>query len=173
MRYLLLALFIIVGCTETRSDKQADTIKKNTLTIDLTATVPTTDGIIEMPIAGVIEHVGSEQLVEHSESKTQIDANAIAQQVGAVVGKSFDAAIAKITGFQMKPGSPITPTETGLASGLAAAALLAMREMMAKREEARRHQRTIEDRNQLRDRTISYAEKMDPNKIESPARVHA
>lgn len=127
----LLALALLLsGCSETRTSTQALTDKADTVTVSGTAHVP---GVGAVPVQLQIERSGNETLRQESESHTKIDAAAIAQQVGSVVGKSLDAAIAKMTGLQIQAtAGPITPTESGLMGGLGGLALLAGREWMAR-----------------------------------------
>lgn len=160
---VILALVLLCGCTETRTEKQADTEKRDRYTIEGDASIPSpmTDGsigLMPVPVRFTVERVGSERLVEHSESKTQIDAAAIAQQVGAVVGKSLDVAIAKLTGMQPKPQASsfgITPTEGTLAGTLGGLALFAGREYMARR-------RLVRQRDELANQAVELAKQVPP-----------
>lgn len=167
---VLFVLAMLTGCTETRTERQADTEKRDTFTVRGDATVPMPQGGTALiPVEFTVERVGSERLVEHSESKTQIDGAAIAQQVGGMVGKTLDAAIAKLTGLQLSNARGVTPTEGGLMGGLGGLALLAGREWLARRREEQataRERQALAEVKQQRDtahaKNIELAERAPP-----------
>lgn len=160
LAFALLALVVLMlcSCTQTRAERQAETEKQDTVSVSGTAHVP---GIGDVPVSLSITRQGSESLREQSESRTQIDAAAIAQQVGAVVGKSLDAAIAKLTGLQTS-NAGITPTEGGLAGGLGGLALLAGREWMARRREQQALVEVKTARNAAQAEALSLAKQLPP-----------
>lgn len=116
---LLVALLVVfTGCTEsnTRSEQQKDaqTDRHETITVSGTVSVPLPQGgALPVPVNLTIERNGSETKSEvsheSSQTKTQMDGAAIAQQLGAVVGKTMDAAISRLTGFQIGPTQPANP----------------------------------------------------------------
>lgn len=153
-------LLWLCGCTETRTNTQSETDRRDTMTLSGSVAVPMpAGGTAVVPIELTLERNGSETLRMETESKTQIDAQAIAQQVGAVVGKSLDAAIAKLTGLQLsaKTSQPwdITPAEGTLAGGLAGLAMFAGREYMARR-------RLVRQRDELQMQSIELAKQVPP-----------
>lgn len=156
---VILALALLCGCTQTRTEKQADTEKRDTFTVEGDAAVPMPQGGTSLvPVRFTVERVGSERLVEHSESKTQIDGEAIARQISTVVSKSIDAALAKLTGFQPTPAQAsfgITPTEGTLAGTLGGLALFAGREYMARR-------RLVRQRDELASQAVELAKQVPP-----------
>lgn len=160
--WLILAL---CGCTETRTEKQADTEKRDTLTVSGTAHVP---GLGPVPVDLTIDRSGSERLVEHSESRTQIDSAAIAQQVGAVVSKSLDAVVAKMTGLQRSGGGIDL---LGLLSGTggAAATAYALREALARRRLEIEHAEVKRDRDEGWQQAVENAKRIRPEDL--PVRV--
>jgi hypothetical protein len=157
-----LVIVMLSGCTETRGTRQAETDKSDTVTVSGTAHVP---GIGSVPLQLHIERSGSESLREESESKTKIDSAAIAQQVAAVVGKSFDAAIAKVTGLQ--PSGP-TPTEGGLLGGLGGLALLAGREWLARRREEKALAEVKAARDRAQAEALELAKQVPPPLRDTP-----
>jgi hypothetical protein len=168
--FALLALLVVMlcSCTETRTDKQADTEKRDTFTVEGDAAVPLPQGGTTLvPVRFTVERVGSERLVEHSESKTQIDSAAIAQQVGGMLGKTLDAAIAKLTGLQMSHatsnawGGP-TPTEGGLAGVALTGASLYLREMLARKREQQALREVKQQRDAAHAKNIELAERVPP-----------
>lgn len=166
---LSLALVLLCGCTETRAERQADTEKRDTFTVEGDAAVPMPQGGTALvPVRFTVERVGSERLIEHSESKTKIDSAAIAQQVGGVIGKSLDAAVAKITGLQPQATSQpwgITPTEGGLAGGVGGVALLAGREWLARRREQQALTEVKAARDRAQAEALDLAKRIDPKAL--------
>jgi hypothetical protein len=153
LAFALLALLVVLlcGCTQTQGERQAETALSDTVTVRGVATVP---GVGQVPVEFSIERNGTESLKEQSESKTQIDSAAIAQQVGGLLGKTIDAAVAKLTGLQMHAATsqPWTPSagEGGLAGLALTGATLAIREMLARKREqqALAEVKTARDRSQ-------------------------
>lgn len=157
---LLAMALLFSGCTETRTSTQAQTDKADSVTVSGTAHVP---GIGAVPVQLQIERSGNETLRQESESHTKIDAAAIAQQVGAVVGKSLDAAIAKLTGLQIQAtAGPVTPTEGGLLGGLGGLTLLAAREWMARRREQQALAEVKAARDRAQAEALDLAKRIDP-----------
>ncbi len=159
MAFALLALVVVLlcSCSETRATKEAQTERSDTLTMSGSVTVPMPQGgVAIIPVELTVERNGRETLREESQSKTQIDSAAIAQQIGGMVGKTLDAAIAKITGLQMhatsQPWSP-TPTEGGLAGVALTGASLYLREMLARKRE----QQALAEVKSARDRSQAQA----------------
>lgn len=153
--WLALAL---CGCTETRTEKQADTEKRDTFTVSGTAHVP---GFGSVPVELSIDRTGSERLVEHSESRTQIDSAAIAQQVGAVVSRSLDAVVAKMTGLQRSGGGIDLLGLLG-GTGGAAATAYALREALARRRLEIEHAEVKADRDKGWDEAMTLAKRIRP-----------
>lgn len=167
--WLILAL---CGCTETRTEKQADTEKRDTFTVRGDAAVPMPQGGTALiPVEFTVERVGSERLVEHSESRTQIDSAAIAQQIGAVVGKTLDAAVAKMTGLQPKAPSGGGIDLLGLLGGTggAAATAYALREALARRRLEIEHAEVKADRDKGWDEAMTLAKRIRPEDAERKA----
>ncbi len=163
----LLAVLALAGCTETRATKDAQTDRSDTLTMSGSVTVPMPQGgVAVIPVELTVERNGKETLREESESHTQIDAAAVAQQVGAVVGKSLDAAIAKLTGLQVHAtssawGGP-SPAEGGLAGVALTGASLYLREMLARKREQRALSEVKQQRDQAHAKNIELAERVQP-----------
>jgi hypothetical protein len=151
------AMVFLAGCTETRTTNEAQTRTNDVLTVTGRASGP---GGIIFPFEMQVNRNGESQTSEQTQSKTQIDAAAIAQQVGSVVGKLVDAGIAKVTGVQNQG-------EGGLATILGAAGggtgiLYGIQQMMARREEAQRHAATRKARDDLFEKSLDLAKKLPP-----------
>jgi outer membrane receptor protein involved in Fe transport len=152
------AMVFLAGCTETRTTNEAQTTVRDVLNVTGQASGP---GGMIFPVALRIERNGDTQTTEQAVSKTQIDAAAIAQQVGAVVGKLVDAGIAKVTGVQNQG-------EGGLATILGAAGggtgiLYGIQQLLARREEAQRHAVTRKARDDLFEKSLDLAKKLPPD----------
>ena len=167
MKYAIILCVILCGCTETRSERQADTEKHDTITISGTAHVPIPGaGVVAVPIEFTAERRGTESLTEQTQSKTQIDSAAIAQQVGATVGKLVDAGLAKITGMSFsQPATGFTSTETGGLAGAATMAAWALKEMMARRREQQALVEVKAARNKAQDEALDLAKKLPPASV--------
>ncbi len=177
---VIIYLFLFVGlcgCTETRSEKQASIEKRDTYTVSGSAAVPLPQGgTAAVPVSLTVERVGSERLTEHSEEKTQIDGTAIAQQVGAVVGKSLDAVVAKLTGLQpqavSRPGGLLDSSEgiigllggTGGAGGIA----YAVAQMLSRRNERKELEQVKADRDEGWDHALKMAKLVPPESLTKP-----
>lgn len=158
MKYFLIFLCVFfAGCTETRSERQAETDKSDTITVRGTAHAP---GLGAMPIDFIIERSGTESLREQGVSKTQIDVDAIAAKVSDVVGKSISAALASLTGGMVKPG--FSGVEGGLLGGLGGMALLAGREWMARKREEKALIEVKGARNQAQADALDLAKRLPP-----------
>jgi|GEM_PF-4359749 len=161
------------GCTQSRSDRQADTERRDTFTVSGSAVVPLPQGgTAVVPVELSVTRVGSERLVEHSESKTQIDGAAIAQQLGAVVSKGLDAVVAKMTGVQPSSGG-----DGGMASllgllggtGGAGAIAYAVREAMSRRRLEVELRETKVDRDDGWVRAVDNAKMIRPQDLDARA----
>lgn len=152
---------LLCGCTETRAARQAETDKADTVTVSGTAHVP---GIGAVPVQLHIERSGSESLREESESHTRIDSAAIAQQISAVVGKSLDALMAKMTGLQ--PQQPATGLDSLLGmlggTGAGGAIAYAIREALARRRLESEYQETKRDRDEGWQQAVELAKQVPP-----------
>ena len=152
-------LMFATGCTETRTKKDTRTDRSGTITIRGSAVVPVpTGGIAVIPVEATVDIVEAEISKEITESKTQIDAAAIAQQVGGVVGKLMDAGIAKITGLQ--PSQGLTLTEGGGLAGAGTAMAWALREMLARKREEKALAEVKEARNDAQREALELAKKL-------------
>lgn len=168
MRYLALILSLFVcGCSETKSDRQADTVRDDTWTASGTIALPVTNPttgtttIVPVPVDLTVSRHGTERLVEHTEAKTQIDGAAIAQQLGGVLGKTMDAAIARLTGLQSAPPtSPWMPKPEAVAA-VGALGLWGVREML----NARAHKK---DADEGWNRAEANAKQIRPEDIGAP-----
>lgn len=131
IRWLLIFLAVLfTGCTQTETTRQSDVNKTDKFTMSGSVVLPVPGGgSAVVPIELTATRSGNESLTEHSESKTKIDAEAIAQQVSAVVSKTVQAAISSATSGLLGGGG-WDSTKTTLASGAAAAAAYALREML-------------------------------------------
>lgn len=159
--FLALAIWLLCGCTETRSERQVDTEKRDTFTVSGSAQVP---GFGSVPVTLTIDRNGSERLVEQSESKTQIDGAAIAQQVGAVVGKSLEAVVAKLTGLQPQATGNGFDSLLGLLGGTGGGAAIAyaIKEALARRRLEADHVEVKKDRDDIWERALDLAKQLPP-----------
>jgi hypothetical protein len=160
---LLLIALILSGCTETRTDTQAQTVKQDHIAVSGNMVLPQADGsLLTLPLSFTVERNGSEDQAAHTDSKTQIDAQAIAQQTGAIVGKLVDAGIAKLTGIQAtsKPWGGVTPTETGAAGLATTAAAMYLREMLARKREEQRVSELKQSRDKLHEQSVELAKQI-------------
>jgi len=157
---LLAMALLMCGCQRSTRHTEAQTDKADTVSVNGTAHVP---GFGAVPIEFRIERSGSEELREKSETQTQLDGAAIAQQVGAVVGKSLDAAISKLTGLQMqsRPSGP-SATEGGLAALLAGSVGLTLRELLARRREQNALAEVKASRDRAQAEALELAKRIDP-----------
>jgi hypothetical protein len=163
---LLLIALLLAGCTETRTDTQAQTVKQDHIAVSGNMVLPQADGsLLTLPLSFTVERNGSEDQAAHTDSKTQIDAQAIAQQTGAVVGKLLDAGIAKLTGIQAtsKPWGGVTPTETGAAGLATTAAAMYLREMLARKREERALAEVKTARNEAQEKAFELAKQLPPS----------
>lgn len=175
LAFALLALVValLCGCTETRSttDAQTDTQveKSETLNVVGTITIPLPEGgAFPVPVDLTVHRTATETKTavtsSKSESKTAVDGAAIAQQLGGMLGKTMDAAIAKLTGFQVSNAarSGITTTEGVLGGTGGALAAWAIREMLARRRETQALLEVKEARNAAQREALELAKKVDP-----------
>ncbi len=175
LAFALLALVVVMlcSCTETRSttDAQTDTQveKSETLNVVGTVTVPLPQGgVFPIPVDLTIHRTATETKTaitsSKTEAKTQIDGAAIAQQLGGMVGKTMDAAIAKLTGFQVSTAARggITTTEGGLMGGGGAVLAWAIREMLARRRESQALLEVKEQRDRAQREALDLAKKIKP-----------
>lgn len=147
---LFLVFLILTGCSEERTQGQvqtdAQTDRTESITVSGTVSVPTEAGLLPIPVDLHVERTVTEtkSQVARNESRTtkQIDANAIAQQLGGALGKTVEVALAKLTGGLIGgarssgiSGFLGTPEGATTASGLAAAAGLAIQQMLARRRD--------------------------------------
>lgn len=174
---VLVTIWVVLwlcGCSETKSDKQADTEKRDTFTVSGTVAVPLPQGgTALLPVSLDVEHVGSERLVEHSESHTQIDSAAIARQIGAVVGKSLDVVVAKMTGVQPSNGDSGMASLLGLIGGTGGAGAItyAIREAMSRRRLEVELKETKGDRDDGWQQAVDNAKRIRPEDLPLPART--
>ena len=151
-------LMFATGCTETRTTNESQTSVHDSVSVRGSAVIPTATGPVLVPIELNIDRNGDEQTKAEGLSKTQIDAAAIAQQVGGVVGKLMDAGIAKITGLQ--PSHGLTLTEGGGLAGAGTAMAWALREMLARKREEKALIEVKEARNDAQREALELAKKL-------------
>ena len=149
---------LFYGCTETRTTNESQTTVRDSITVRGSAVVPSASGPVLVPIELNIDRNGDEQTKAEGLSKTQIDAAAIAQQVGGVVGKLVDAAMAKVTGLQ--PASGLSLTEGGGLAGAATAMAWGLREMLARKREEKALIEVKEARNDAQREALELAKKL-------------
>lgn len=170
---LVLVLVLLSGCTETRSttDAQTDTQveKQETLNVVGTITIPLPEGgAFPVPVDLTVHRTATETKTavtsSKTDSKTAIDGAAIAQQLGGMLGKTMDAAISKLTGFQVSNAARggITTTEGVMGGGLGGLVLLTAREWMARRREQEALLEVKEARNAAQREALELAKKVDP-----------
>jgi hypothetical protein len=152
------AMVFLAGCTETRTTNEAQTTVRDVLNVTGQASGP---GGMVFPVALRIERNGDTQTTEQSVSKTQIDSAAIAQQVAAVVSKTIEAGMAKLTGIQ--PSGGLSVTETGGLAGGGAAMAWALREMLARKREEKALVEVKEARNSAQRDALEMAKKLPPD----------
>ena len=159
MKYVSLILCLILfGCTQTRTTNESQTTVRDSITVRGSAVVPSASGPVLVPIELNIDRNGDEQTKAEGLSKTQIDAAAIAQQVGGVVGKLVDAAMAKVTGLQ--PSAGLSLTEGGGLAGAATAMAWGLREMLARKREEKALIEVKEARNEAQREALELAKKL-------------
>jgi hypothetical protein len=127
-------------------------------------------GTAVVPVRFTVERTGSERLVEHSETRTQIDSAAIAQQVGAVVGKSLDALVAKVTGLAASAAPAASgglDSLLGLVGGTGGGAAIAyaVREALARRRLEVEYNETKRDRDEGWDKALEMAKRIRPEDL--------
>jgi malate/lactate dehydrogenase len=155
------AMFFLAGCTETRTTNEAQTTVRDVLNVTGQASGP---GGMVFPVALRIERNGDTQTTEQSISKTQIDSAAIAQQVAAVVTKTIEAGMAKLTGLQPKEDSGGLAAILGAAGGGTGVAW-ALREMLARKREERALVEVKEARNNAQRDALEMAKKLPPTSV--------
>jgi hypothetical protein len=160
---LAAAVYVMCGCSETRAERKAQTDKTDVIRVRGIAHVP---GVGSVPVELDIDRTGSESFQERSESHTKIDSAAIAQQLGAVIGKTMDAAITKMTGIQPQGGGLFGGNSdlmavlggTGGIGGMA----YAVAQMFARRNERKEHEEVKADRDKAWDELVATAKKLPP-----------
>jgi hypothetical protein len=185
MRYIILiACLFLLGCTETRTEKQVETTSNNDVNLSGSVSLPIGEGgaFIPLPFSFDLKHTGSEAQNEQGKQETKAALDALGGQLGsmvvAAVKTAFPAAGAVLNQrvTESKAGSGLTPIETGTGSAAAALALWAAREMLTKRADQKRHAEDLErervrlegvkaQRDQAQEKALRYAEKIDPNKL--------
>lgn len=161
MKHIVIgSMIFLAGCTETRTTNESQTTQHDNITVSGSAVIPTANGPILVPVELHIDRTGNEESKSEGLSKTQIDAAAIAQQVGNVVGKLVDAGIAKMTGLQ--PSHGLSLTEGGGLAGAGTAMAWGIAQMLGRKREERALIEVKEARNQAQRDALEMAKKLPP-----------